>query len=38
VRFLSQLEPVFPGISLQWNGIATLDVPALDPNLRGSYS
>jgi monoamine oxidase len=37
-RFLSQLEPVFPGITLQWNGIATLDVPALDPNLRGSYS
>jgi monoamine oxidase len=37
-RFLSQLEPVFPGITLQWNGIATLDVPALDPNIRGSYS
>ncbi len=36
--FLSQLAPVFPGIGLQWNGIATLDVPALDPNLRGSYS
>ena len=38
MTFLSQLEPVFPGITLQWNGIATLDVPALDPNLRGSYS
>jgi monoamine oxidase len=38
LRFLSQLEPVFPGITLQWNGIATLDVPALDPNVRGSYS
>jgi monoamine oxidase len=38
MRFLSQLEPVFPGITLQWNGIATLDVPASDPNLRGSYS
>ena len=37
-RFLTQLEPVFPGITLQWNGIATLDVPAADPNLRGSYS
>ena len=38
MRFLTQLEPVFPGITLQWNGIATLDVPASDPNLRGSYS
>lgn len=38
MKFLGQLEPVFPGITLQWNGIATLDVPALDPNLRGSYS
>jgi len=38
MKFLSQLEPVFPGITLQWNGIATLDVPALDPNLRGSYA
>jgi len=38
MKFLSQLEPVFPGISLQWNGLATLDVPALDPNLLGSYS
>jgi monoamine oxidase len=37
-KFLSQLEPVFPGITLQSNGIATLDVPALDPNLRGSYA
>jgi monoamine oxidase len=37
-RFLSQLEPVFPGISTQWNGLATLDTPATDPNLRGSYS
>jgi monoamine oxidase len=38
LRFLGQLEPVFPGITLQWNGIATLDVPASDPNVRGSYS
>jgi len=38
LQFLNQLEPVFPGITLQWNGIATLDVPALDPNVRGSYS
>jgi monoamine oxidase len=38
IKFLTQLEPVFPGITLQWNGIATLDVPGADPNLRGSYS
>jgi monoamine oxidase len=38
MKFLSELEPVFPGISLQWNGLATVDVPALDPNLLGSYS
>jgi len=38
VKFLSQLEPVFPGITLEWNGIATLDVPALNPNALGSYS
>src|SRR4029077_14061440 len=25
--FLSQIEPVFPGITRQWNGRATLDVP-----------
>ena len=36
--FLSQLEPVFPGITRQWNGRATLDVPLNDPFLRGSYS
>jgi monoamine oxidase len=37
-RFLSQIEPVFPGITAQWNGKATLDTPATDPNLLGSYS
>ena len=36
--FLSQLEPVFPGITSRWNGRATLDVPLDDPLLRGSYS
>jgi len=36
--FLSQLEPVFPGITSRWNGRATLDVPLNDPLLRGSYS
>jgi monoamine oxidase len=36
--FLKRLEPVFPGITGQWNGRATLSVPALDPNLLASYS
>jgi monoamine oxidase len=37
-KFLSQLEPVFPGITKHWNGRATLDVPLTDPFLLGSYS
>ena len=36
--FLSQIEPVFPGISKLWNGRATLDVPFTNPFLLGSYS
>ncbi len=36
--FLTQIEPVFPGITKQWNGRATLDVPLIDPFLLGSYS
>jgi monoamine oxidase len=36
--FLNQLEHVFPGISAQWNGRATLDVPLTNPFLLGSYS
>jgi monoamine oxidase len=36
--FLSQIEPVFPGITQQWNGRATLDVPLTNPFLLGSYS
>jgi len=36
--FLSQIEPVFPGITQQWNGRATLDVPLSNPYLLGSYS
>jgi monoamine oxidase len=36
--FLGQLEPVYPGITAQWNGKATLSVPTLDPNLNLSYS
>jgi monoamine oxidase len=37
-QFLAQLEPVFPGISVQWNGRATLDTPWRNPYLLGSYS
>jgi len=36
--FLGQIEPVFPGITAQWNGRATLDVPLANPFLLGSYS
>lgn len=36
--FLKQIEPVFPGLSAQWNGRATLDVPLANPYLLGSYS
>jgi monoamine oxidase len=36
--FLSQIEPVFPGITTQWNQRATLDVPLSNPFLLGSYS
>ena len=35
---LKELEFVFPGISDQWNGNATLSTPFLDPNLLCSYS
>jgi monoamine oxidase len=36
--FLAQIEPVFPSITRQWNGRATLDVPLANPFLLGSYS
>jgi len=36
--FLSQIEPVFPGITQHWNGHATLHVPAIEPYELGSYS
>ena len=29
---------MFPGISAEWNGRATLSAPILDPNLLCSYS
>jgi monoamine oxidase len=38
VRFLQQIEPVFPGITGEWNQKATLSIPPLDPNLNLSYS
>jgi monoamine oxidase len=37
-QFLRQLEPAFPGIAAEWNGLATLDVPARVPTLLGSYA
>ena len=36
--FLAKLESVFPGISNQWTGKATLSTPFLDPLLNCSYS
>ena len=36
--FLKQIEPVFPDITQQWNGRATLDVPLTNPFSLGSYS
>ena len=35
---LAKLEKVFPGISKQWNGKASLSAPFLDPLLKCSYS
>jgi monoamine oxidase len=37
-HFLSQIEPVFPGITALWNGKATIDYPYGNPYLLGSYS
>jgi monoamine oxidase len=36
--WLKQLETLFPGITKQWTGKATLSAPSLDPLLRCSYS
>jgi len=36
--FLAQLETVFPGVTKQWNGKATLSTAFRDPNLLTSYS
>jgi monoamine oxidase len=37
-QFLSQIEPIFPGITAQWNGKAMLSTPFTDPNFLCSYS
>ena len=37
-KFLDQLEPVLPGITAQWNGLATLDYWKGYPWTKGSYS
>jgi monoamine oxidase len=37
-QFLAKLEVVFPGITQQWNGNATLSTPWRDPLLNCSYS
>jgi monoamine oxidase len=36
--FLSQIEPVWPGVSATWNGRATLSAPVNDPYRKGSYA
>ncbi len=36
--FLQQLEPIFRGITKQWNGKAMLSTPFTDPNFLLSYS
>ena len=38
IEFLSQIEPVLPGLSSQWNGRVTVDWWAGNPYTRGSYS
>jgi monoamine oxidase len=37
-KFLAQLETIYPGITNQWNGRATLSTPWHDPLLNCSYS
>ncbi len=38
LRFLGQIEPVFPGLAALWNGRSTQGLPHLDPNMKCSYS
>jgi monoamine oxidase len=37
-QFLTRIEPVLPGISAKWNGLATFDDWPANPWTRGSYS
>ena len=37
-QLLKQMEPIFPGITKQWNGKAMLSTPFTDPNFLCSYS
>lgn len=37
-QLLAQMEPIFPGITNQWNGKAMLSTPFTDPNFLCSYS
>ena len=37
-QLLTQMEPIFPGITKQWNGKAMLATPFTDPNFLCSYS
>ena len=37
-QLLAQMEPIFPGITKQWNGKAMLSTPATDSNFLCSYS
>jgi monoamine oxidase len=37
-EFLAQIEPVLPGLSSHWNGLATVDWWKGNPYTRGSYS
>jgi monoamine oxidase len=37
-QLLAQMEPIFPGITAQWNGKAMLSTPFTDPNFLTSYS
>ena len=37
-EFLAQIEPVLPGISSKWNGLATIDYWTGYPWTKGSYS
>jgi monoamine oxidase len=37
-QLLKQMEPIFPGITKEWNGKAMLSTPFTDPNFLCSYS